>query len=128
MEARFPPIPSNRYIAYNAAMTKPWFLYLLECDGNRLYTGITVDVDARFRAHCEGRGAKFTRAYRPLRILMTRRFETRSEAARAEYQVKRLTPAAKRELTGSTGPKEATPCPKKRPTQRKPASKNSKSG
>ena len=105
-------------------MTKPWFLYLLECDGNRLYTGITVDVEARFRAHSEGRGAKFTRAYRPLRILMAQRYETRSEASKAEYAVKRLSPEAKRKLAEES---RSWPETEKKPTL-KPASRNSKSG
>jgi putative endonuclease len=112
-------------------MTKPWFLYLLECTGDRLYTGITVDVEARFRAHREGRGAKFTRAYRPVRILMTQRYETRSEASRAEYAVKRLTPEAKRNLARQNAYQGSSPCPdtekKSRPT-RKRASPTSKSG
>jgi len=36
----------------------PWCLYILECAGGRLYTGITVNLEARYKAHATGRGAK----------------------------------------------------------------------
>ncbi|MDX2298217.1 MAG: GIY-YIG nuclease family protein, partial [Xanthomonadaceae bacterium] len=39
-----------------------WFVYLLECRGGRLYTGITVDVARRFAQHVNGKGARYTRA------------------------------------------------------------------
>src|SRR5690606_34591935 len=51
-------------------MPRSWYLYILECAGGRLYTGITVDVEARYRAHAQGRGAKFTRSFPPSRILL----------------------------------------------------------
>ncbi|MDO8422516.1 MAG: GIY-YIG nuclease family protein [Parvibaculum sp.] len=79
-------------------MQKPWYLYILECDGGRLYTGITVDVDARFKAHVSGRGAKFTRAYPPRRIAFVEPHVDRSTASKAEYAIKKLTPDAKRKL------------------------------
>ena len=43
-------------------MEKAWKLYILRCGDGSLYTGITVDVDARFAQHCNGTGAKYTRA------------------------------------------------------------------
>lgn len=69
---------------------KPWCLYLLECKGGRLYAGITNDLEARFAAHQAGTGAKFTRANPPIRILSSRLFGNRSEASKAEWQIKRL--------------------------------------
>ena len=48
---------------------RDYFVYMLECEGKRLYTGYTVDFGKRFRAHCGGRaGAKFTRGFRPLAV------------------------------------------------------------
>lgn len=76
----------------------PWYLYILECAGGRLYTGIAVDVDARFEAHLAGRGAKFTRSYPPERILMVRAHASRGDALRDEIAVKKLSAEAKREL------------------------------
>ncbi|VVE05979.1 GIY-YIG nuclease superfamily protein [Pandoraea horticolens] len=81
-----------------AAPPKPWFLYLLECAGGRIYTGITVDVDARYAAHVAGKGARFTRAYAPSRVLLSLPFADRSAASRAEYRIKQLTASQKRAL------------------------------
>lgn len=67
-----------------------WHLYLLECEGGRWYAGIALDVAARFCAHREGKGAKFTRGFRPIRILATRPYPTRSDASKAEHQLKKL--------------------------------------
>lgn len=75
-----------------------WYLYILECAGGRLYTGITLDLEARFKAHMAGKGAKFTRGYKPERIVLVRYFANRAEAQREEYAIKRLSAAAKREL------------------------------
>ncbi|QHE94422.1 GIY-YIG nuclease family protein [Pandoraea fibrosis] len=80
------------------ATPKPWFLYLLECAGGRIYTGITVDVDARYAAHVAGKGARFTRAYPPSRVLLSLTFADRAAASRAEYRIKQLSASQKRAL------------------------------
>jgi putative endonuclease len=79
---------------------KPWFLYLIECVDGSIYTGITVDVAARYAAHLNGKGARYTRSHPPLRLLGSQTYADRSAASRAEYQVKRLSPAEKRALAG----------------------------
>ena len=73
-----------------------WYVYLIQCKNGRLYTGITPDLGARFEAHCAGKGALFTRLNPPQRMLAARPFEGRSAAARAEIQMKGLTPSQKR--------------------------------
>lgn len=73
-----------------------WYLYLIECLDGSIYTGITVDVEARFAKHQSGQGAKYTRARPPKRLLASKRFRDRSAASKAEYAVKQLTPEAKR--------------------------------
>jgi putative endonuclease len=75
-----------------------WWLYLIECRNGAVYTGITTDVAARYRAHAEGRGAKYTRANPPLRLLAQRRYLNRSLAAKAEQAIKRLPAAEKRKI------------------------------
>lgn len=75
-----------------------WFLYLLECANGAVYTGIALDVQARFEQHRCGKGAKYTRANPPRRILATKRFRSRAAASREEWRVKQLTPAKKRAL------------------------------
>lgn len=77
-------------------MSKPWFLYVLECSDGSLYTGITVDVEKRFAAHVCGKGARYTRSRPPQRILAVTQHEDRSSASRAEHAVKKLTPEKKR--------------------------------
>ncbi|HWI98359.1 MAG TPA: GIY-YIG nuclease family protein [Burkholderiales bacterium] len=74
----------------------PWWLYVLECQGGILYTGIAKDVDARFAAHHAGTGAIFTRLNRPLRILAKVTLPTRSAALRAEYAFKQTSRVDKR--------------------------------
>ena len=68
---------------------QPWVLYLIECAGDRLYAGITTDLAARFLAHAEGRGARFTRAFAPVRIVAASVLPSRSAALKAEYALKR---------------------------------------
>ena len=72
-----------------------WWLYVLECRGGILYTGIARDVDSRFDAHVKGTGAKFTRLNQPVRVLARVSIATRSEALRAEYALKQMTRAEK---------------------------------
>lgn len=84
--------------------SKPWYLYILECAGGRLYTGIAVDVALRFKAHAAGKGARFTRSYPPERLVFVQGFADRAAAARAEYAIKQLSAAAKRDLIREAGP------------------------
>jgi len=76
-------------------MTKPWFLYMIECVDGSIYTGITVDVEARYAAHCQGTGARYTRSHPPLRLLGHETHPDRSSASKAEYRIKQLTAAEK---------------------------------
>lgn len=67
-----------------------WCLYLLECKGGSFYAGITNDLEARFQAHLEGRGAKYTRANPPIKILAQKSYANRSEASVAEAKLKKM--------------------------------------
>lgn len=77
---------------------KPWFLYLIECTDGSIYTGITTDVDARFAAHAAGRGARYTRARPPRRLLGWQAHADRAAASRAEYRVKSLSTVKKHQF------------------------------
>ncbi len=79
-------------------MSSPWFVYILECANDRLYTGITTDVARRFREHVSGRGAAFTRMNKPRRMLAFTSCPDRSQASRLEARIKRLPAADKRRL------------------------------
>jgi len=73
-----------------------WYLYLLECKDRSIYTGIAVDVEKRFQQHASGKGARYTRAHAPLRLLATVEYPDRSSASKAEYAMKQLSPEEKR--------------------------------
>lgn len=76
-----------------------WFVYLLECHDNSIYTGITTDVAARFACHMSGRGGRYTRSHPPKRIIYVGEYPTRSAALKAEYQIKQLSSDEKRALS-----------------------------
>ena len=78
-------------------MAKTWFVYIIECMDGSLYTGITIDLAARFEAHRSGRGARYLRAHPPRRVLAAQVCPDRSAASRAEFHIKQLAPAEKRE-------------------------------
>ena len=71
-------------------MDSEWSLYLLECENGYLYAGISTDVERRFLQHQSGKGAKFTRINRPVRILGQKSFSGRSETSVAEAALKQL--------------------------------------
>jgi putative endonuclease len=75
-----------------------WFVYLIECRDGSIYTGIAVDVDARYAAHKSGKGARYTRSHPPQRLLAVIEYPDRSAASKAEYQIKLLSPREKREF------------------------------
>ena len=72
-----------------------WWLYVLLCANDRLYVGIARNVDARFEAHCAGKGAIYTRLNAPVRIVARQRHASKSAALRAEYALKQLRKAQK---------------------------------
>lgn len=83
-----------------------WFLYVIECQDGSLYTGIALDVEARFTLHLEGKGAKYTRSHPPRRLLGKKKYKDRSAASKAEYAVKQLSPEEKRRFVKPRGKKK----------------------
>lgn len=81
-------------------MEKKYYTYILLIENNSLYCGYTDDVEKRFQAHLEGKGAKFTKAHKPVKIVYTKEFDTKSEAMKEEYRIKHLTRKEKLELIG----------------------------
>ncbi|EKM0376575.1 GIY-YIG nuclease family protein [Cronobacter turicensis] len=75
-----------------------WFLYLIRCPDNRLYTGITTDVARRFAQHQRGKGAKALRGKGELTLVFSAPAGNRSEALRTEYRIKQLTKRQKEQL------------------------------
>lgn len=76
----------------------PWYLYLIRTADNALYTGITTDVDRRYRQHQRGKGAKALRGKGELTLAFAAPVGDRSLALRMEYRVKQLTKPQKERL------------------------------
>lgn len=86
--------------------TAEHLFYVLECKDGSYYAGYTNNLERRVRVHNEGKGAKYTRAKRPVRCIYFEAFETKRAAMQAEYQFKQLTRDAKeryieKEVTGN---------------------------
>ncbi|BCM24123.1 GIY-YIG nuclease family protein [Methyloradius palustris] len=72
-----------------------WCLYLLECKNGSYYSGITNNLEARYATHLAGKGAKYTRANPPVRVLASKAYPDRSTASMAEAVLKKLPRAEK---------------------------------
>ena len=79
------------------------YTYILRCRDGSLYTGWTNDLEKRVSDHNAGKGAKYTRARRPVELAYFEAFETKEEAMRREYAIKRLPRGKKMELLGEGG-------------------------
>lgn len=67
------------------------YFYVLECSDGTYYAGYTNDLKKRLNAHNSGKGAKYTRAKRPVVLIHQEIYDTKPEAMRAEYAFKQLT-------------------------------------
>lgn len=75
-----------------------YYVYLLECSDNTIYTGITTDVARRLLEHKNGTGSNYTRAKKAVRILYTEEHEERSGASKREAEIKKWPRKKKLEL------------------------------
>ena len=69
----------------------PFWVYILRCSDNSLYTGYTSDLNKRFTAHQKKKGAKYTRSRLPVFLIWKQGFKTRSEAMQREKKIKTFT-------------------------------------
>lgn len=77
---------------------KSWFVYIVRCSDNSLYTGIAIDVEARVTQHNKGKGAKYTRSRSPVELVYTERLNQKGDALRREIVIKKLSSQQKRKL------------------------------
>ena len=76
-----------------------WFLYVLRCNDETLYTGVTTDLDRRLDEHNNSlKGAKYTKTRRPVELVYWIDFEDRASAQKAEYKFKQLTRNQKKKI------------------------------
>lgn len=78
-----------------------WFVYMIEASDSSLYTGITTDLERRFKQHADGVGAKYFHGRCPIKFVYTENAENRSDASRREAQIKKLTREQKLQLVKS---------------------------
>lgn len=69
-------------------MVSKYYMYVLLCSDGSFYGGFTNEVHKRVQTHNQGKGAKYTRTRRPVTLLYSEEFDTKSEALRAEYAFK----------------------------------------
>ncbi|MEK4484023.1 GIY-YIG nuclease family protein [Psychrobacillus sp. FSL H8-0484] len=74
--------------------------YVLECNDGSYYAGYTNDLEKRIAVHNDGKGAKYTRAKRPVTCIYSEIYETKQEAMQAEYAFKQLTRKQKTHYMG----------------------------
>ena len=75
-----------------------YYTYILLTERNTLYCGYTDDVEKRFQAHLAGKGAKYTRANKPVKIVYQKAFNTKQDAMKEESRIKHLSRKQKLEL------------------------------
>lgn len=80
------------------------FVYILECADGTYYTGWTTDLDRRVAVHNAGRGSRYTRLRRPVKLIYWEEHPDRSSAQRRELAVKRLPRARKMTLVADFQP------------------------
>jgi putative endonuclease len=106
MEVREKNIPEQVY-------TATWSLYILRCRDGSFYTGVTNDIERRFREHEVGRASRFTRTRRPVVLVYQEKCGSRSQALLRECAVKSLGRQGKEDLvsggTAAGRPKKRKP-------------------
>lgn len=67
-----------------------WYVYMIRCEDNSLYTGIAKDYEKRFQEHINGVGAKYTKSHKPIKIEKILNCTSRSEATKLEIKIKKI--------------------------------------
>lgn len=75
-----------------------WYVYILRCRNNSLYTGITNNLKARLAKHQAGTGAKYTRSFGPVKLVYTQAMRNATFARQREVSIKSLSKRAKEKL------------------------------
>lgn len=74
------------------------YIYIVECSDGTLYTGWTTEIKRRVMEHNSGKGAKYTRARRPVVLKYFEEFDTKEEALKRECAIKKLSKKDKLKL------------------------------
>ena len=87
----------------NLKKKKAWYIYIIECADGTYYTGITTDTERRIAEHNTSgiKGARYTRARRPVKLVYSEKVSGRSEALKRESRIKKMSRAVKEKLVSS---------------------------
>jgi len=88
---------------------KDWYVYILRCADESLYTGVTVDCERRVHEHNHDNklGARYTKARRPVHLVWQKKCDDRRQAMQQEAAIKKLSRAQKLKLCAQTKAIEA---------------------
>lgn len=75
-----------------------WFVYVVRCSDQSLYTGVTTDAQRRIDQHNDGRGARYTRSRGPVKLVYLEKAKDRGAALRREHEIKCMSAVGKRLL------------------------------
>jgi len=78
-----------------------WIVYIILCNDNSLYTGITTDIEKRFHRHASNKGAKYFRGREPMQLVYQESGHDRSSATKREFVIKKLSKLQKNHLISS---------------------------
>ena len=90
-------------VSGNTQSEKTWYVYVIRASDDSLYTGITTDVQRRFKEHCSpGKGAKYFRGKQPVAVVYSENHPDQGSALRREAEIKKLTRDEKLQLIGQS--------------------------
>ncbi|MBO1004739.1 GIY-YIG nuclease family protein [Pseudogracilibacillus auburnensis] len=89
------------------AMNNNHYFYVLECKDGSFYGGYTTDLKRRLDEHNRGKGAKYTRMKKPVSLIFSKKFDSKSGAMQAEYAFKQLTRSKKEKFLQEAGERDA---------------------
>lgn len=79
-------------------MNQKCYVYIVQCQDGSYYTGWTNQLEKRIKAHNNGKGAKYTKARRPVKLIYYETYSNKREAMKREYEIKKLTRKQKEKL------------------------------
>jgi len=80
---------------------RAWFVYIIHCSDDSLYTGITTDLERRYKQHSQQQGAKYFRGRQPKELVYQEDGHNRSTASKREIEIKKLSRVNKLQLIAS---------------------------
>jgi len=75
-----------------------YYVYMLLCIDGSFYTGSTNNIEKRLKAHFAGKGAKYTKSHKPVKLIYSEEYSTKKEAMQREWQIKKWSKTEKENL------------------------------